>query len=246
MKATRPTREDVVVHSAQNTDRRQNTDGKQNPAARVAPVLLAVAGLLFAAYPATRPYRDETTLDGAAAMSSTAWTLAHTAAMIGFILLPLALLGLRAAVGGTRGEGPAAAAFVTALLGAGLTLPYYGGETFGIKAVSDLATQHADPTMLTQTETVRLDPAPAAFFLGGMLLLAAAGVLTALALNRSGRFPAWAALPFAAGLVLFIPQFFGPAAARVGHGLLLAVGCWVLAWALSRVKAAPRAIQHRE
>ena len=195
---------------------------------------LAVAGLLFAVYPALRPYSDETALTGATAMASPAWVAAHTAAMIGFVLLPLAMLGLRAAVAGTPGRGPAAAAVVTAYFGAGLTLPYYGGETFGIKAISVEALEHQDASLLTGAETIRLDLVPATFFLVGMLLLGATGVLTAIAVRRSGRFVAWAGVPFAAAMVLFLPQFFGPSAGRVGHGLLMAAGFGILAWTLRR------------
>ncbi|TKG60502.1 hypothetical protein [Prauserella endophytica] len=193
---------------------------------------LAVAGLLFAVYPALRPYSDETTLEGATAMASSAWTAAHVAAMIGFVLLPPAMLGLRAAVSGTAGRGPASAAVVTAYLGAGLTLPYYGGETFGINALSVEALERRDASVLTGAENIRLDLVPATFFGAGMLLLAATGVLTAIAVRRSGRFAAWAGVPFAVAMVLFLPQFFGPSAGRIGHGLLMAAGFGVLAWAL--------------
>ncbi|MEU6644649.1 hypothetical protein ABZ863_19130 [Saccharomonospora sp. NPDC046836] len=197
-------------------------------------MLLAAAGVLFAVYPALRPYTDETTLVGAEAMASTAWGLAHAAAMIGFILLPLALLGVRAGLADTQGAAAAGAAYRTAWVGAGFVLPYYGGETFGLKAISDAALSGQDTELLTLAETVRLDWLPGTFFAVGMLLLAAAGVLTARAVARSGVMPGWAGIPLAAGLVLFIPQFFGPAAGRIGHGLLMAAGCLILAWAYFR------------
>jgi hypothetical protein len=53
--------------------------------------------VLFLAYPALRPWHDEGTVAGAtASMSSTAWVAAHFFAMLGFILMPLGLLALRA------------------------------------------------------------------------------------------------------------------------------------------------------
>lgn len=201
-------------------------------------IALTVAGLLFAVYPALRPYSDETALAGATAMASPAWIAAHTAAMIGFLLLPLAMLGLRSAVAGTTGRGPAAAAVVTAYFGVGLTLPYYGGETFGIKAISVEALERQDASVLTGAETIRLDLVPATFFVLGMLLLGATGVLAAIAVRRSGRFTAWAGVPFAVAMVLFLPQFFGPSAGRIGHGLLMAAGFGILAWALRPKPAA--------
>jgi hypothetical protein len=39
---------------------------------------------------------------------------------------------------------------------------------------------------------------------------------------------------FAAGFALYLPQFFGPAAVRIGHGVLVAIGSVVLAVALWR------------
>ena len=45
---------------------------------------LAAAGVLFLAYPALRPWHDESTVAGAtASMSSTAWVAAHFFAMLG-------------------------------------------------------------------------------------------------------------------------------------------------------------------
>jgi hypothetical protein len=56
-------------------------------------VALAAAGLLFVLYPAIRPFSDETSLQGAQAFASPAWTLAHTFAVLGFIGLCLACSG---------------------------------------------------------------------------------------------------------------------------------------------------------
>lgn len=62
---------------------------------RLGAVALAVSGVLFLLYPATRPYEDESTLEGAtAAMSSNAWVAAHLFGIVGFVLLSLGLLAL--------------------------------------------------------------------------------------------------------------------------------------------------------
>jgi hypothetical protein len=54
--------------------------------------------VLFILYPAVRP--NESTVDGAtAAMASGSWVASHLFAMIGFILVPLGLLGLWNATG---------------------------------------------------------------------------------------------------------------------------------------------------
>jgi hypothetical protein len=101
---------------------------------------LAVAGLLFILYPVLRPWRDETTVTGAIdAMSSSAWIASHLSAMIGFILVGLGLLALWGTVHATRAEPTALAAVITSWLGAGLTLPYYGAEAFGLYAIASRA-----------------------------------------------------------------------------------------------------------
>ena len=52
-------------------------------------ISLVVAGILFVAYPALRPFSSETGLEGAQAFASTNWIIAHSLAMAGFILLGL-------------------------------------------------------------------------------------------------------------------------------------------------------------
>src|SRR5262245_7269945 len=107
---------------------------------RAGALALAVAGILFILYPATRPWHDETTVDGAIrSMSSSWWVASHLFAMLGFILVPLGLLALRSVVQHGRAERLAAAAVLTSWLGAGLTLPYYGAEDFGLHAIASRA-----------------------------------------------------------------------------------------------------------
>jgi hypothetical protein len=59
--------------------------------------------------------------------------------MLGFILMPLGLLALRRAVAATRAESTAAVGALLAWIGAGLTLPYYGAEDFGLHAIAGAA-----------------------------------------------------------------------------------------------------------
>ncbi len=72
--------------------------GRGYPAAALA---LALAGACFALYPAIRPFSDETTLRGAQAFASASWQVAHTLAMVAFILLTLGLWGLYARLRGS-------------------------------------------------------------------------------------------------------------------------------------------------
>ena len=188
-----------------------------------------VTGLAFALYPALRPYADERTLAGLAAMGSTRWLVAHLLGMTGFALLTVALAGLHpAAPSSARLLGAARA---LAYVGAVGVLPYYGGEAFGLHAVGRYATATRDPALLSVVDGFRYEPLALVLFGAGLLAVAGAGVLVWLATAGSGRRGRVAGGLLALGLVLFLPQFFGPAALRVAHGLLLGAGCWALALA---------------
>src|SRR4029077_7164416 len=192
---------------------------------------LAAAGLLFLAYPVLRPWHDEGTVAGAtASMTSTAWVTAHFFAMLGFILMPLGLLALRSALADTRAEPLALTAAVLAWIGSGLVLPYYGAEDFGLHAIAGSAGSRAD--LLSLVHAVRFQPLAMTIFATGLLLLAASAIMAAVAVWRSHVLPRTSGLLFAAGIALFLPQFFGPDAVRIGHGLLLAAGSIILAAAL--------------
>jgi hypothetical protein len=200
---------------------------------------LAVAGVLFVLYPAVRPWQDESTVEGATkAMSSGAWVAAHLFAMVGFILVALGLLAVWNAVSRTRAERLGFAAVVTAWVGVGLTLPYYGVEDFGLNAIARKAAEGQVPDLLGLVDAVRFSPVPITTFGLGLLLLAAGAVLAAVAVWRSGVLPRPSGILFAAGFVLFLPQFFTPPAVRIAHGVLVAAGSIWLALALWRASDA--------
>lgn len=188
---------------------------------------LVVAGLAFAAYPALRPYSDETTLDGAAAMASTAWVAAHTLGMVGFIALTLGLRSLHRLRRTLSRTGAAAVALTW--LGVSLVLPYYGAETFGVQVIAERALATGDAGLLALVEEFRYDAMALSFFATGLVLLAAAGI----ALARSW----WDAAPslrvggllVGAALATYLPQFFLAPSLRIGHGLALGIGCLLLA-----------------
>jgi hypothetical protein len=166
---------------------------------------LLLAGVFFLLYPVLRPWEDETTVDGAReAMGSTAWVLSHFLAILGFVLVPLGLLGLRHVIGRT----PVAVMWA----GAGLTLPYYGAEDFGLHAAATKGTN-----LLDVADAVRYNPFAITIFGVGLVTLAVGAVLVWRAAGNR------AAL-FAAGFVLFLPQFFAPAPVRIAHGVLMLVG----------------------
>ncbi len=195
---------------------------------------LAVAGACFFAYPAIRPYTDETTLAGAGAFASPAWLLSHTLAMVGFILLVLGLLGLYGRLRETKAEPRALAALVLTWAGVGLVLPYYGAETFALAAVGREALQQNSVDLLvTLTDAIRFGEG-VWLFGAGLLALAAGSILFAAAIRRSGILPRWSGIPLALGFALFLPQFFTPPAVRIAHGLLVMVGCWLVAWSMTK------------
>jgi hypothetical protein len=206
---------------------------------RLGAVAFAIAGILFVLYPAVRPWHDESTVDGAvAAMSSPAWVASHLFAMIGFILVPLGLLALHGVLArpnaGARAERLMGVAVITTWIGAGLTLPYYGAEDFGLNAIARRAAEGRALDVLDLADAVRYGPVAATTFAIGLLALGVGAVLAAVAVRRSGVMARHAAVPFALGFALFIPQFYTPPAVRIAHGVLVGAGLAWLAWELWR------------
>ncbi|MFF2451635.1 hypothetical protein [Isoptericola sp. NPDC058082] len=203
------------------------------------------AGVLLLLFPVLRPWPDESvpTLALAQAFASDRWVLAHLCGIAGLGLLAPTFLGLRAllragsAPGSAPGARAATAAVATAWAGAALSSLYFGAEIFGIRTIAQAALRTDDPALLADVEVLRLQPAAMTLFGVGLALVAAAGVLAAVALWRGGGRPRWVGVPLAAGLLLYLPQFFGTPAARVGHGVLVAAGLLLVAWAVRRSTA---------
>ncbi|MFI9812646.1 hypothetical protein [Saccharothrix variisporea] len=178
---------------------------------------LTVAGVMFLLYPALRPAGDDATT-----FATTAWMATHLFAMIGFILVPIGLYAL-------LDLAPARTALMTTWLGAGLVLPYYGAEDFALHVIGERALRDNDPSLTDLAADFRYHPLAATTFALGLLLLAVGGILTAIATARSEKLSKWSALPLAAGMVLFFPQFYTPLPVRIAHGALMAIGCVYLA-----------------
>jgi hypothetical protein len=167
-------------------------------------------------------------------MSSGAWVAAHLFAMIGFVLAALGLLAVWGVALRTRAERLGFAAVVTFWIGAGLTLPYYGAEDFGLNAIARKAAEGQVRDLLGLVDAVRFSPVPATTFVLGLLLLGAGAVLAAVAVWRSAALPRSSGILFAVGFALFLPQFFTPPALRIAHGVLVAAGSIWLALTLWR------------
>lgn len=194
-------------------------------ASRLTSLAFAAAGILFLAYPAIRPSGDDAT-----AMASTAWVAGHAAAMLGFVLLGLAGLGLHQVLGDRLSLRAAAVTWV----GAGLTLPYYGAEDFGLNVIARRSLHDQAPALMELAEEFRYGPVAITMFAVGLLVLAVGAVMAAISVWRSGTLPKWSGTALALGFVLFIPQFFGPYPLRIAHGALIMIGGLWLAAALVR------------
>lgn len=199
---------------------------------------LVVAGAGFVLFPALRPWPDESRptaelAELAAAFASDRWVVAHLCGILAIGLLAPALLGLRAVLApGVTPRTTDLLASATGLVWAGgfLAALYFGAEMFGIQAVAASAVASGDPAgtgFLDVATDLRTGGLAVTLFGTGLILLAAGGVVTAFALRRVARW--WFTLPFTLGLVLLLPQFWGGPGLRVVHGVLLGLGCVLLA-----------------
>lgn len=198
-----------------------------------------VAGLLFVIYPAVRPFSDEASLQAAAAYGSTAWVVSHSFAIFGFILIVLGQFGMFLRLQHTAAETPALIALVLSWIGAGLTLPFYGAEVFGLHAIGQRALKENNGALVSLAGAVRGEPG-IWFILAGLVLLGIGTIVASIAIWRSGTLTRWVGIPMAIGFALYIPQFEAPQGLRIAHGLLITIGCVLIAWALTRQEATPR------
>ena len=197
---------------------------------RLGVVALAIAGLSFASFPILRPWHDETTQAGAvAAFGSGAWVASHLLGALGFVLVPLGLLAVTCLITATGPRRGARTGAVLTSLGAGLLLPYFGAETFGLNAIVRAAADGASLDVVALADGVRLGAAAVTTFGLGLLAVAVGGVMAAVAISRSGELPRHAGTLFAVGIALYLPQFLTPPWLRIAHGLLLGLGLLVLA-----------------
>ncbi|TMR19089.1 hypothetical protein ETD86_20855 [Nonomuraea turkmeniaca] len=195
--------------------------------ARLTAAAFAAGGIFFLIYPAIRPSGDD-----AVAMASVEWVAGHAAAMLGFILLGLAVLGLHKALG----DRLSLRAAVVTWIGAGLTLPYYGAEDFGLNVIAQRSLRDQAPALMELAQEFRYGPVALTMFAAGLVSLGASMVMAAVSVWRSGTLPRWSGTALALGFVLFIPQFFGPYPLRIAHGALIMIGGLWLATALGTAR----------
>ena len=193
---------------------------------KVVQAALVAAGVLFVLYPTIRPFSDEKGIDGTKAFASTSWLVAHSLAIVGFVLLAFGLLGITGRLHRSASGQLANRAFVLAGAGIGLTLPFYGAEVFGLHAIGKEALKRGDPTLVAMSDTVRFGIG-IVFIVVGLVLLAIGTVMFARAVWRAGVLPRWSAVPLAVAFVLYLPQFSAGQGVRVVHGFIVLAGCCV-------------------
>lgn len=204
---------------------------------RLGAAAIALAGILFFLYEALAPRVDQTTLEGAASWASAGWAFAHIAAIVGLILIPMAWSALRHHLDAAGGGKPERAAFLATLLGyagSGLTISYYGAETYGLKAIGEHAVATGDASLTSLSEDFRMDPTAATVFAIGLALIAAAAALAAIAVWHSGTMHRWSAVPMAITMALYLPQFFASHPLRITWGAAVTAGALWTAWELWR------------
>lgn len=199
----------------------------------LASLSFTLAGVLFVLYPAIRPFSCETSLSGAAAFGSTAWVVAHSMAIVAFVLLVLGLLGAYLFLQATAGGKIALVALVVSWIGVGLTLPFYGAEDFALHAIGQEALKQNNPALVSLASVVRGEPG-IWFIISGLVLLGVGIVAFAIAIWRSRALISWSGIPLAVGFALYIPRYSAPQWLRVAHGFLITMSCGLLAWDLWR------------
>jgi hypothetical protein len=197
-----------------------------------------VAGVLFVAYPAVRPFSDEASLQGAEAFASTAWIVAHSFAIVGFILIVLGLFGVYLRLQSTTAERPMVIGLGLSWIGVRLVLPFYGAEVFGLHAIGQEALKEQSAGLVSLASSVRGEPG-VVFILIGLVLLGVGVIVCAIAMWRSAGLPKWIGIPLAVGFALYIPQYTAPQYLRVAHGRLITVSCVLVAVNLLRTDVGP-------
>jgi hypothetical protein len=201
---------------------------------RLTSLALVVAGLLFVLYPALRPFSSEVGMEGAVAFGSTAWVVAHSFAIVAFVLLVLGMFGIYLVLQATSAARPALIGVVLSWLGVGLVLPFYGAEVFGLHAIAQQALKDNNGALISLASSVRGEPG-IWFILTGLVLLGIGVISSATAIWRSGILTRWTGIPLAIGFGLYIPQYTAPQYLRVAHGLVITVSCVLIAWNLLRM-----------
>jgi hypothetical protein len=203
-------------------------------------VLLILSGIFFILFPLIRPFFDETTLEGAVEFASARWVVAHVFGMVGFILLSIGFLGVYLVQRRTGLERRAFLALILCWAGTGLTLPFFGVEAFGLQVIGETAAEQQSTLILGMVNEVRFGSAVMSILIG-LLIIAAAAIILATAVWKSGMLPRWGGVPLAAGFAVYIPQLQGALLfrpIRIAVGIVITAGCVLIARGMLRGRPA--------
>jgi len=197
---------------------------------------LVIAGVFFVLFPIIRPFFDESSIQGSREFASNKWVIAHSLRIGGFILLSLGFLGLYLYLRDSRVERLALRGFALCLVGAGLTLPFFGAEAFGLQIIGSGVVTQNNASLIPLVNQLRFGPG-IAFILSGLVWVAAATIIIAAAVWKSQALPKWSGIPLAACFTAYIPQLQAEPTfqvIRTGVGILILIGCCWLAWGIFR------------
>jgi hypothetical protein len=125
---------------------------------------------------------------------------------------------------------------VVFMVGAGLTLPFFGAEAFGLQVIGSGVVTQNNASLIPLVNQLRFGPG-IEFILSGLLCVAAATIIMAAAVWKSPALPKWSGILLAAGFAAYIPQLQGDPTfqvIRIGVGILILIGCCWLAWGIVR------------
>ena len=194
-------------------------------------IALALAGVLFALFPLTRPWQDSSGTDAGlvAATLDGWWVPSHLMGAGGFLLFAFASTAVLGVLMRGRGEPGARTMALLAMLGVGLILPYYGVESIGLHAVAASAELGDVGSRAALMEDMRNNPYGLTAFGLGLLAVATAGVFLAVGVWRAREGSAVPAIAVAVLLALYLPQYFGAPWLRIAHGIALGISLLALA-----------------
>lgn len=198
---------------------------------RLGTIAIALSGVLFALFPITRPWQDSAGTDAGlvAATLSSWWIPSHLFGALGFLLFAFASTAILGLIMKGPGEPAGRSMALLSILGAGLILPYYGIESVGLHVAAASADLSGDSVRVALMEAMRNDPYALATFGTGLLIMAIAGICLAVGVSRAREGSALPAIATGVLLALYLPQYFGPPALRIAHGVLLGISLLTLA-----------------
>lgn len=201
-------------------------------------IAMSVSGLAFIAYPALRPWGEETGPGGADTFGGTAWPVAHALGMLGFVALAFALRSAATSTPWRWTGQPVHRAETRMWVAVALLLPYYGAEAYGLHALGGYAVEHGDTGVLDVADAFRYAPLPMTTFALGLLALVLVGARVVIGMWRTGGLGRAGGLLTGLGLATYLPQFFLAPELRIAHGVLLGAGLLLMA-AATQVRRGP-------